>query len=219
MSVSNLVSLRQFPEALRPRLQVAYAEAREALIATHVEHAVRFTLEFSRRLPPLEALDLYFRVVAVPLPMEESIASRALVQLEFDRLPKSPRKPSLVDQLRSFQLEAALDTLREQRHFSETTFQLARLAGARAAEAVLATHVENTLRLVEILEEIVWVDQAVNHYIHTFRLPLVMAHMVFQRARARVAGRYVRATASLPAPAPREKRNELRLPESVQIAS
>ena len=33
MPVSNLASLRQFPESYRPRLFVAYAAAREALAA------------------------------------------------------------------------------------------------------------------------------------------------------------------------------------------
>lgn len=167
VSVSNLVSIRQFPEALRPRLQVAYAEAREALIATHVEQAVQFTREFARRLPALEALDLYFRVVAVPHPMEESIVSRTLVELEFDRLAQSPPRVSVLDHLKSFQIEGALETLRQQRQYVETTYQLARLAGARAAEAVLATHVENAVRVVDILEETTWVDEAISHYVHS----------------------------------------------------
>jgi hypothetical protein len=219
VSVSNLVSIRQFPEALRPRLQVAYAEAREALVATHVEQAVQFTREFARRLPPFEALDLYFRVVAVPHPMEEYIVSRALVDLEVVRLAQSPPKASVLEHLKNFHLEGALETLRQQRQYLETTYQLARLAGARASEAVLATHVENAIRVVDILEETIWVDEAVSHYVHTFRLPLATAHMVFQRARARVVDRYLNGMAAAPAPMPKEANRELRLPESVRIAS
>jgi hypothetical protein len=148
VSITSLASLRQFPESLRPQLHVAYAAAREALVATHQAQAVRFTQEFSRRLPPLEALDLYFRVVPVPLSL-----------------------------------------MRRRRHHMEATLQLARLAGARAADAVLDTHVLNAARIAEILHHVVWVDDAVSHYIHTFRLSLATAYMVFQRTRAMMADR------------------------------
>jgi hypothetical protein len=186
---TSLATLRQFPEPLRPQLQVAYAAAREALIATHQQQAVRFTEEFSRRMPPLDALDLYFRVVPVPLPMIESVVSRTLVALDFDRLPRVPAAPSFLSALRSLRLDLTLTLLRRRRNVMETTLQLARLAGARAADAVLDTHVLNAARIVEILHQVVWVDDAVSHYIHTFRLPLPTAYMVFQRTRAMVADR------------------------------
>ena len=189
MSTTSLASLRQFPEALRPQLHVAYAAAREALVSTHQAQAVRFTQEFARRMPPLEALDLYFRVVPVPHAMIESIVSRTLVALDFDRLPQSPSLPSLVSTLRILRLDMTLAHMRRRRHQMEATLQLARLAGARAADAVLDTHVLNAARIAEILHHVVWVDDAVSHYIHTFHLPLATAYMVFQRTRAMMADR------------------------------
>ena len=189
MSTITLASLRQFPETLRPELQVAYAAAREALVATHTAQAVKFTEEFSRRLPPLEALDLYFRVVPVPGPMIESVVSRALVSLDLGRLPSLPRIPCVLGCIKPLRLDLTLSLLRRRRQQIETTLQLARLAGARAADAVLDTHVLNAARIAEILHETVWVDDAVSHYIHTFRLPLPTAYMVFQRTRAMVADR------------------------------
>lgn len=220
MSVSNLASMRQFPEAVRPRLQVAYAKAREALIATHAEQAAQFTREFSRRLPPLEALDLYFRVVAVPLPMEDSIISRALVELDLDRLQPTPVRPSLGELVKGLHFELAFDNIRRQRQSMEVTLQLARLAGARASEAVLATHIENAMRVVDILEDTIWVDEAVSHYIHTFKLPLSTAHMVFQRTRALVVDQHLSGMMALAALVPPEPaRKELRLPDqTVRIA-
>ena len=189
MSITSLASLRQFPEALRPQLHVAYAAAREALVGTHQVQAVRFTQEFSRRMPPLEALDLYFQVVPVPQPMIESIVSRTLVTLDFDRLPQVPGTPSLLSTLRVLRLDLTLNLMRRRRHQMEATLQLARLAGARAADAVLDTHVLNAARIAEILHHVVWVDDAVSHYIHTFHLPLATAYMVFQRTRAMMADR------------------------------
>lgn len=189
MSTTSLASLRQFPEPLRPQLQVAYAAAREALVETHTAQAVRFTQEFSRRLPPLEALDLYFRVVPVPGPMIESVVSRTLVTLDLDRLPTAPPTPSFISSIKPLRLDLTLSLLRRRRQLIETTLQLARLAGARAADAVLDTHVLNAARVAEILRDTIWVDDAVSHYIHTFRLPLPTAYMVFQRTRAMVADR------------------------------
>lgn len=189
MSITSLASLRQFPEALRPQLHVAYAAAREALVDTHQAQAVRFTQEFSRRMPPLEALDLYFRVVPVPQSMIESIVSRALVALDFDRLSPVPAPASLLSTLKLMRLDLTLGLIRRRRSQQEATLQLARLAGARAADAVLDTHVLNAARIAEILHHVIWVDDAVSHYIHTFHLPLPTAYMVFQRTRAMMADR------------------------------
>jgi hypothetical protein len=189
VTTTSLASLRQFPEALRPQLHVAYAAAREALVSTHQVQAVRFTQEFARRMPPLEALDLYFRVVPVPHSMIESIVSGTLVALDFDRLPRVPAAPSLLGSIKALRLDLTLTLMRRRRHEAEATLQLARLAGARAADAVLDTHVLNAARIAEILHHIVWVDDAVSHYIHTFHLPLATAYMVFQRTRAMMADR------------------------------
>lgn len=189
MSTTSLASLRQFPESLRLQLHVAYAAARESLVETHQAQAVRFTQEFSRRMPPLEALDLYFRVVPVPQSMIESVVSRALVALDFDQLPQLPAPPSLLSTLKFLRLDLTLTLVRRRRQQVETTLQLARLAGARAADAVLDTHVLNAARIAEVLHRVVWVDDAVSHYIHTFRLALPTAYMVFQRTRAMMADR------------------------------
>ena len=188
MSISTLASLRQFPEFLRPQLQVAYAAAREAIVETHQSQAVRFTTEFSQRMPPLDALDLYFKVVPVPQSMVEDVVSKTLVGLDFDRLPVAPAAPSLLADLKLFR-PGVWGLLRRRRQGTEITLQLAQLAGARAADAVLDTHVLNAARVVEILHDAVWVDDAVSHYIHTFRLPLSTAYMVYQRTRAMVADR------------------------------
>jgi hypothetical protein len=189
VSITSLASLRQFPESHRPQLHVAYAAARESLVDTHQAQAVRFTQEFSRRMLPLDALDLYFRVVPVPQTMIESIVSRALVALDFDRLPRVLPPPSLLGTLRFLRLDLTLTLVRRRRQQTEATFQLARLAGARAADAVLDTHVLNAARIAEILHHVVWVDDAVSHYIHTFHLPLPTAYMVYQRTRAMMADR------------------------------
>ena len=223
MPVSNLASLKQFPESLRPRLFVAYAAAREALIETHQVQALQFTREFSQRLPVIEALELYFRVVPVAMAMEDAVVSRTLVELDLDRCPPAPRQSvSPATLLRRFRLDLLLDAIRQRQQTNNSTLQLARLAGARAQEAVLDTHVANAFTVAWILQGVIWVDEAVGHYIHTFRLPLPTAYMVYQRTRARVAQRQLATLLSaqpVPAPVFVERRKELRLPNQVRIAS
>jgi len=218
--VSNLASVRQFPESLRPRLLVAYAAAREALIETHQVQALQFTREFSHRLPVIDALELYFHVVPVPMAMEDAIVSRTLVALDLARISSAPPQPSPLPLLRRFRLDLLLEVFRQRRQATESTLQLARLAGARAQEAVLDTHVANAFAVAGILQEVIWVDEAVGHYINTFRLPLSTAHMVYQRTRARVAERQLASLlgAAAPAPVVIERRKELRLPSQVRIA-
>jgi hypothetical protein len=218
VSTTSLASLRQFPESLRPQLQVAYAAAREALVETHQAQAVRFTNEFARRMPPLEALDLYFQVVPVPQPMIESVVSRALVALDFDAFPAAAPTPSFFSSVKVLRLDLSLALLRRRRQIIEMTLQLARLAGARAADAVLDTHVLNAARIAEILHDTVWVDDAVSHYIHTFRLPLPTAYMVFQRTRAMVADRNLAELMEPVIPVTIPATPELHLTNRVRIA-
>jgi hypothetical protein len=221
MSLSNLVSLRQFPEELRLRLQVAYAAAREALIETHQAEALRFTRDFSRRLPPLEALDLYFAAVPVSIALMECVISRTLVALDLDRLPSVAREPSPFAALRTLRLDIVLESLRRHRQFREETLRLARLGGARAADALLDTHVLNAARIAEILGDTVWIDEAVSHYIHSFHLSLPTAYMVYQRTRAMMADRHLERMMAGPTVtiSTEQVRESLRLPEQrVRIA-
>jgi hypothetical protein len=104
-------------------------------------------------------------------------------------MPRVSAAPSLLSSIKAMRLDLMLTLMRRRRHEAETTLQLARLAGARAADAVLDTHVLNAARIAEILHHVVWVDDAVSHYIHTFHLPLATAYMVFQRTRAMMADR------------------------------
>jgi len=81
-----------------------------------------------------------------------------------------------------------LEHNRYRRRFQERTLELARMAGARAAEAVVATHVENALELAWLLKGVMAVNAVTDHYLREFGLPAGAAQMVMQRVQARVAG-------------------------------
>ncbi len=187
MTVPSQMSLRRIPEALHLQVRIAYATAWEALIATHTSQAQQFLCEFASRVPVLEGMDLYFRVTAVPEAMQEVVRSRTLTSLELESLPSLTPMPILSGWQR-VRLDLVLEHQRYRRRFHDKTVELARMVGARAAEAVVSTHVENAIGLTRLLKGVMPVGQASDHYLREFSLPSSVAQMVSQRVQARVAG-------------------------------
>jgi hypothetical protein len=201
MTVPSQMSLRRIPEALHLQVRIAYASAWEALIATHTSQAQQFLCEFASRVPVLDGMDLYFRVTAVPEAMQEVVRSRTLTSLELDSLPALTPMPVLAGWQR-FRLDLLLEQQRYRRRFHDKTVELARMVGARAAEAVVSTHVENAIGLTRLLKGVMPVGQSCDHYLREFSLPASVANMVSQRVQARVAGEELTAQYDDPLPVP-----------------
>ncbi len=200
MPVPSQMSVRRFPDAVHARLRVAYAVGWDALVSTHAEQATLFVEEFASRIPVLEALEHYFEVVPVPLDMQEAVRVRTLSHLDLDWIPVTAALPQL-GPWAIFRPDKVIEVMRYRRQFHERTRQLARMVGARAAEAVLVTHVGNALSLAVLLRGQASPDEVVTHYIKEFALPLAQAHAVFQRAQAAMAGEQLAAAYRDPPPA------------------
>ena len=203
MSTPSQMSLRRIPEALHLRVRIAYASAWEALIGTHTSQALQFVCEFASRTPVLRALDLYFEVVAVPAGMQESVRTRCLTSLELESLPPLTA-PVPLRGWQILRVDRFVERQQYRRRFEEKTVQLARMVGARASEAVIATHVENVIGFYDLLRGVIPVEQATEHYLREFTLPSSAAQMVWQRVQARVAGEELTAQYSDPPPPPLE---------------
>jgi hypothetical protein len=201
MSTPSQMSLRRIPEALHLRVRIAYASAWEALIGTHTSQALQFVCEFASRTPVLRALDLYFEVVAVQAGMQESVRTRCLTSLELESLPPLAA-PVPLRGWQVLRIDRFIEHQQYRRRFEEKTVQLARMVGARAAEAVIATHVENVISFYELLRGVMPVDQVTDHYLREFSLQSSAAQMVSQRVQARVAGQELTAQYSDPPPPP-----------------
>jgi hypothetical protein len=199
MTVPSQMSLRRIPDALHLPVRVAYAMSWEALIDTHTRQALQFVSEFAPRVSVLGALDLYFRVTAVPEAMHEVVRSRALTAIDLKRIPEPVEMPVLTGWGR-LRLDLALEHSRYRRRYQERTLELARMVGARAAEAVVATHVENALELAWLLKGVLQVKAATDHYLREFGIPASVAQMVMQRVQARVAGDELTAQVDEPPP-------------------
>jgi hypothetical protein len=201
MSTPSQMSLRRIPEALHLRVRIAYANAWEALIGTHTSQALQFVCEFASRTPVLRALDLYFQVVAVPAGMQESVRTRCLTSLELESLPPLAA-PVPLRGWQVLRIDRFVERQQYRRRFEEKTVQLARMVGARAAEAVIATHIENVIGFYELLRGVMLVEQVSEHYLREFSLQSSAAQMVWQRVQARVAGEELTAQYSDPPPPP-----------------
>ncbi len=209
MTAPSQMSLRRIPDALRLKVGVAYAIAWEALVETHARQAVQFVSEFAPRLPVLDAMTLYFRVTAVPDSMREVVRSRTLTSIELDVLPPLTPLPTLTG-WQHLRIDLWLENRRQRVRYHEKTLELARMVGARAAEAVIATHVDNAVGFSHLVAGAIPANAAIGRYLHEFGLPDSLAQMVRQRAQARVAGRELTAqyddpeqqlTSALPEPA------------------
>jgi hypothetical protein len=187
MTAPSQMSLRRIPDALRLPVRIAYSGAWEALIEAHKDQLLQFVCEFAPRLPALEGIDLYFRVVAVPEAMQEAIRTRTLTELDVQSLSPLTQLPPLAG-WEWLRLDLILERLRYRRRYHDKTLELARMVGARAAEAVVATHVENAIGFIRLMKGVMAVNAAADHYLREFSLPASVANMVMQRVQARVAG-------------------------------
>jgi hypothetical protein len=192
------MSLKGFRPSERPQVQMAYAAAWEALIGVHSSQAHLFVQEFASRLPVLDALDLYFRVVPVPEPMIEPARVRALVSIDLDSLPPRGSLPTVAG-WQWLRLDVVSDVLHFRREYNRRTTMLARMVGARAAEAVLATHVENAVEFARLLRRLMPAERAIAHYVREFTLSPPAAQSVSQRAKAELAGEALAAQYTAPA--------------------
>jgi hypothetical protein len=199
MTVPSQMSLRRFPEALHLAVRVGYAAGWEALIDTHTRQALQFVTEFAPRIAVLEGLDLYFRVTAVAEGMHEIVRARTLTALDLKTLPAPMELPALTGWGR-LRLDLVLEHQRYRRRHLERTLELAQMAGARAAEAVVATHVENALELAWLLRGVLPVNTTADLYVREFGLPASVAQMVMQRVQAKVAADELTAQVDEPLP-------------------
>jgi hypothetical protein len=69
-------------------LEFAAALAEEALIRTHVEHALIFVGLFGREAPPPRSISYFLERLAVPAARARSVYQRALAQIADDYLPR-----------------------------------------------------------------------------------------------------------------------------------
>ena len=82
---------RKLDDAAERRLRLAQARAEEALIETHVQNALLFVDALADELSFDRAIDAYVRVMNLAEPLASTVATRVLVVLGQDLMPKRER--------------------------------------------------------------------------------------------------------------------------------
>ena len=183
MAVPGLISTRRFSAATRLGVQLAFARSLEALADTYQSQAAEFVRRLKSRLGVEEALARYFREVAVPAAIEETVRCRALISLS-GLIETAPRQERASSAWSMFRPDHLLDALKRRVEYVEATNLECRLAASMSDEAVAATHVRGALDVAAVLAREVTPDEAIMHYIRTFNLPAVDGQVIYRKALA-----------------------------------
>jgi hypothetical protein len=189
----TLNSVRRLPPALRLRLRVAYARAWEALTDTHQTQAAMFITRLADRLPLEDSLARYFREVAVPVAMQETVRARALLAV-VDAVPAVPGDHDPADPWQRLRPDRVVEAVRRRAQWVEETTLRCRMTACLADAAVSATHTRMAVEVAELLADAMPADEALMLYIRSFDLPTRDGEAVFRAALAQLADR------RLPAP-------------------
>lgn len=200
MGPTSRYSPRQLPDSIRRRLEFTTALAWESLVETHIEQSSAFVALLAPQLSLEDALVRYFREMDLDDEMIAAIQPRVLVGVE--RSMDSPRpgdaeaasgSPAVDAQngdphgWRRFRPGEVVREMRQRQRRHGQIDRQVRLAIARSEEAVIATHVDNAIAFVALLEPYVPLDRAVAAYLSAGSLNGGRAQTVFQRAMARLA--------------------------------
>jgi hypothetical protein len=215
MFAPRLTSVRRLPPATRGQLQIAYARAWQALSDTHFQQAVLFIRRLADRLALGEAMDRYFREVAVPVAMQETVRARAMLELA-DTIPGVAAADATADPWERLRPDRLMESVRRRAQWVEETTLQCRMAACLADAAVTETHTRMAVEVAELLANAMPVDEAVMVYIRSFDLPARDSDTVFRAALARIGERQLTTDSTprlhveeapviaeaLPAPAP-----------------
>ena len=190
----TLYSALRLPPLLRLRLQVAYARAWEALTDTHQTQAAMFVTRLADRLPLEDALARYFREVAVPVAMQETVRARALLSVA-NAVPVVPGPDGAADPWQRFRPDRLVGAVRRRAQWVEETTLRCRMAACLGEAAVTATHTRMAVEVAELLAEAIPADEALMTYIRSFDLPARDGDSVFRAALAELADRSLPARA------------------------
>ena len=186
MAAPGLLSHRRFSAATRLRVHLAFAKSLESLVDTYQSQAAEFVRRLKSRLGVEQALERYFREVAVPSSIEETVRCRAMISLSglIEASPTQERTSPSWNLLRPDHL---LDALRRRIEYVEATNLECRLAASMSDEAVAATHVRGAFETATVLADQLTPDEAVMYYIRTFNLPAVDGQVIYRKALAQWA--------------------------------
>lgn len=198
--VKSLFVNRDLPDAVRRRIELAVAVARERLLATHVDHALAMIDLASERMSYVQSAEIYTRVLGLGEDEARTVSTRALATLGEKAAAEDWPEPQPIPEPdeRRGRRRTLLDLVRHRLRgrVDDALRQGVEFAAARAEVALLGAHVDNALEFLEILEKEMDPDDAVELYLDALDVRDGIAEVVYYKALAVLADRH------LPHPAP-----------------
>jgi hypothetical protein len=198
--------MKSSSRVLQRQVDLTTAVCQERLLATHVRHVLAFVDLVSDRLPFDDALDIYVRILRLSPEQARNIGSRVLAELgRRDGVSKTVAL--LEDSAQGAEAEreeepgerqqgeARSDALfgrlrrRVRGRVQEELRNRINLSAARTEDALLETHVDNSLIFVRALAKQANEPEAVELYLETMMLPEGVADVIYNRALGRIADR------------------------------
>lgn len=214
--------MKSMSRSLQRHVDLTTAVCQERLLAAHVRHVLALVDLVADRLPFDDALDIYVRILRLSPEQARNIGSRALAELgrrggaparaQLAPLPEpepEPEEPAAETTSRSGAIFSRLRR-RVRGRVQDELRERVNLSAARTEDAILETHVENSLIFARALGEELTTPEAIELYLDTMMLPEGMGDVVYNRALRLVADQVLP-----PVPAPEEDHS---VPAAVELA-
>jgi hypothetical protein len=178
------------PPDLTRRLELALAAATEARLDTHAQQALNMVAALSPPMPFDQAVDRYLQIMSLGMEEAQVVRNRALVVLGrsgvAEELARQEKPANWLDWRYATPLGAVRFVRRQLRRSAEEDLTM-ELSAARAEEALIRSHIQHALAVLEILEDRFPPTRAVTLYLEQLSVPSARARAVYQRTLARVA--------------------------------
>ncbi len=186
--------MKSTSRSLQRHVDLTTAVCQERLLATHVRHVLALVDLVADRLPFDDALDIYVRILRLSPEQARNIGSRALAEIgrregaaaptALPPLPEpepEPEEPREEEGGRSGAIFARLRR-RVRGRVQDELRERVNLCAARTEDALLETHVENSLIFARALREELTTPEAIEMYLDVMMLPEGAADVIYNRA-------------------------------------
>jgi hypothetical protein len=205
--------MKSTSRSLQRHVDLTTAVCQERLLATHVRHVLALVDLVADRLPFDDALDIYVRILRLSPEQARNIGSRALAEIgrrggaetpaPVAPLPEpepepEPEEPHTNEGGRSGAIFARLRR-RVRGRVQDELRERINLSAARTEDALLETHVQNSLIFSRALREELTTPEAIEMYLDVMMLPEGVGDVIYNRALRIIADQVLP-----PVPEPRD---------------
>jgi hypothetical protein len=186
--------MKSTSRTLQRQVDLTTAVCQERLLATHVRHVLALVDLVADRLPFDDALDIYVRILRLSPEQARNIGSRALAEIgrregstapaQLAPLPEpepEPEEPRSEEGGRSGAIFARLRR-RVRGRVQDELRERINLCAARTEDALLETHVQNSLIFSRALREELTTPESIEMYLDVMMLPEGVADVIYNRA-------------------------------------